>query len=49
VQIDGQPVRTITVTAPDLYALHQSPIAAHTLRLVAHRPGVRAFAFTFGG
>jgi len=49
VQIDGKPVRTISVTAPDLYELYRAPIAPHTLRLVARRPGVRAFAFTFGG
>jgi hypothetical protein len=50
VQIDKRSPTTVRVTAADLYVLaadHDQ--GAHTLRLTPKAPGVRAFAFTFGG
>jgi len=50
VQIDHRPPTTVRVTAADLYVLAADHgQGAHTLRLTPTAPGVRAFAFTFGG
>jgi thiol-disulfide isomerase/thioredoxin len=50
VQVDDRTPTTMTVTDADLYRLVQDPAAGtHTLRLTATAPGLRAYAFTFGG
>jgi thiol-disulfide isomerase/thioredoxin len=50
VQVDDRPPTTVRVQAADLYTLvaddHEGD---HLLTLTATRPGLRAFAFTFGG
>lgn len=49
VELDGKPVKVITVDAADLYNLiKDGPKGDHTLTLRASGAGVRAFAFTFG-
>jgi hypothetical protein len=41
---------SVQVRAADLYGLiNGGPSGAHTLRLIASRSGLRAYAFTFGG
>jgi thiol-disulfide isomerase/thioredoxin len=41
---------SVQVQTADLYGLiKDGPSGAHTLRLIASRPGLRAYAFTFGG
>ena len=48
-RVGGDGRTTVRVAASDLYRLVLGPsIEAHTLRLVASGPGLRAFAFTFG-
>jgi thiol-disulfide isomerase/thioredoxin len=50
VQVDGGPARTVHVQAADLYNLVDgAQEAEHTLTLTATAPGLKAFAFTFGG
>lgn len=50
VQVDDRSPVTVTVKDPDLYPLvDDASSGTHTLRLTATAPGVRAFAFTFGG
>jgi thiol-disulfide isomerase/thioredoxin len=49
VELDGRPVKVVTVDAADLYNLiTDGPKGDHTLTLRAGGAGVRAFAFTFG-
>ena len=48
--VDGGPPTIVHVRAADLYNLVTSDQEApHTLTLTATAPGLRAFAFTFGG
>jgi hypothetical protein len=49
VAIDGEPLKTVTVTDDRLYTLAAlpGPAADHTLDL-SFSPGVEAYAFTFG-
>jgi thiol-disulfide isomerase/thioredoxin len=50
VQVDDRAPTTVRVTEPDLYSLvRDAKPGSHTLRLTATAPGLRAFAFTFGG
>jgi thiol-disulfide isomerase/thioredoxin len=50
VQVDNRPASVVRVHASDLYALVTDPTdGTHTLRLTAQAPGLRAYAFTFGG
>ncbi|HEY4377312.1 MAG TPA: redoxin family protein [Acidimicrobiales bacterium] len=50
VKVDGKVVKTVHVTAADLYSLVAvKTFGTHTLQLVANGPGLRAYAFTFGG
>jgi thiol-disulfide isomerase/thioredoxin len=50
VQVDDRAPATVHVDAADLYALvADTSVGTHTLRLTAAAPGLRAFAFTFGG
>jgi len=50
VQVDDRPATTVRVTDPDLYSLvDDARTATHTVRVTATAPGLRAFAFTFGG
>jgi hypothetical protein len=50
VQIDDRPPTTVTVHDSDMYVLVTDPhVGPHLLRLTATAPGLRAYAFTFGG
>jgi len=50
VEVDGKVRKTVRVVASDLYSLvADSKVGGHMLRLIAQRPGLQAFAFTFGG
>jgi hypothetical protein len=50
VQVDDGRPTTVTVADADLYNLVDDPsIGTHTVRVTATAPGLRAFAFTFGG
>lgn len=50
VAVDDRAARTVRVDAADMYRLvHDDEPGEHVLRLSAGRPGLRAFAFTFGG
>jgi thiol-disulfide isomerase/thioredoxin len=49
VQVDSNPPTTVHVTTDDLYNLVKSPIVGtHTVTVTPSRPGVQAYAFTFG-
>jgi thiol-disulfide isomerase/thioredoxin len=50
VQVDDRPATTVRVKDADLYSLvDDAKTATHTVRVTATAPGLRAFAFTFGG
>ena len=50
VQVDDARPTTVKVDAADLYQLAEGVAAGpHTLKLTPSAPGLRAFAFTFGG
>lgn len=50
VRVDGKLVKTVRVADADLYSLVDAKVfGTHTLELVARGPGLRAYAFTFGG
>lgn len=49
VRIDDRPPTTVTVTEPDMYSLvDDDTVADRTITLTPARPGLRAYAFTFG-
>lgn len=50
VAVDDRKPRVVRVDAADMYRLvHDEEVGDHVLRLTAREPGLRAFAFTFGG
>lgn len=49
VELDGEPLTTLTVTDHDLYhVVEGGPPGYHTLTFRSPAPGLQAFAFTFG-
>jgi hypothetical protein len=50
VQVDDRPTTTVTVADSDLYSLvADDSVAVHTIQITPTAPGLRAYAFTFGG
>jgi hypothetical protein len=48
-QVDDQSPKTVRVNAADLYNLVDAKVGTHTVRITPAAPGLKAYAFTFGG